>query len=156
MPRNFINWSCILYQQARAFAASCSLGPVSIIPSVLGPMLCSLEEKDDEELYKLNYDREMEGFSSVQSLSHVRLFATSWTAARQASLSMTNSWNLLKLISIEAVMLSTISSSVNPFSSHLQSFPASSSFQMSQFFSSGGQSIGVSDSASVLPMDIQD
>ena len=41
-------------------------------------------------------------FSSVQSLSHVRLFATSWTAARQASLSITNSWNLL--ISIESVM----------------------------------------------------
>ena len=44
----------------------------------------------------------------------------------------------------------TISSSVVPFSSHLQSFPASGSFQMSQFFASGGQSIGVSTSASVL------
>ena len=50
----------------------------------------------------------------------------------------------------------TISSSVDPFSSHLQSFPASGSFQMSQFFTSGGQSIGVSASASVLPMNIQD
>ena len=49
----------------------------------------------------------------------------------------------------------TISSSVIPFSSRLQSFPASGSFQMSQFFSSGGQSIGVSASASVLPMNIQ-
>ena len=49
----------------------------------------------------------------------------------------------------------TISSSV-PFSSRLQSFPASGSFQMSQFFASGGQSIGVSASASVLPMNIQD
>ena len=49
----------------------------------------------------------------------------------------------------------TISSSVIPFSSCLQSFPASESFQMSQFFSSGGQSIGVSASASVLPMNIQ-
>ena len=48
----------------------------------------------------------------------------------------------------------TISSSVIPFSSCLQSFPASESFQMSQFFSSGGQSIGVSASASVLPMNI--
>jgi len=48
----------------------------------------------------------------------------------------------------------TISSSVIPFSSHLQSFPASGSFQMSLFFASGGQSIGVS--ASVLPMNIQD
>ena len=50
----------------------------------------------------------------------------------------------------------TISSSVVPFSSHLQSFPASGSFQMSQFFASGGQSIGVSASVSVLPMNIQD
>ena len=48
-----------------------------------------------------------------------------------------------------------ISSCVVPFSSHLQSFPASGSFQMSQFFASGGQSIGVSASASVLPMNIQ-
>ena len=50
----------------------------------------------------------------------------------------------------------TISSSVVPFSSCLQSSPASGSFPMSQFFASGGQSIGVSASASVLPMNIQD
>ena len=50
----------------------------------------------------------------------------------------------------------TISSSVIPFSSHLQSFPASGSFQMSQIFASGGQSIGVSASASVFPVNIQD
>ena len=50
----------------------------------------------------------------------------------------------------------SISSSVIPFSSHFQSFPASGSFQMSQLFTSGGQSIGVSASTSVLPMNIQD
>ena len=50
----------------------------------------------------------------------------------------------------------TISSSVVPFSSCLQSFPTSGSFQMSQFFASGGQSIGDSASASVLPINIQD
>ena len=50
----------------------------------------------------------------------------------------------------------TISSSVVPFSSHLQSFPASGSFPVSQLFASGGQSIGVSASASVLPMNIQE
>ena len=50
----------------------------------------------------------------------------------------------------------TISSSVTPFSSHRQSFPASGSFPLSQFFASGGQSIGVSVSTSVLPMNIQD
>ena len=50
----------------------------------------------------------------------------------------------------------TISSSVVPFSSHFQSFPASGSFPLSQFFASGAQSIGVSASASVLPVNIQD
>ena len=50
----------------------------------------------------------------------------------------------------------TISSSVDPFSSCLQSFPASGSFQMSQFFTSGGQKTGVSASSSVLPMNIQE
>jgi len=94
-------------------------------------------------------------YGSVQSLSRVRLFVTPWTAARQASLSITNSKSLLKLIFIELVMPS-ISSSVVPFSSSLQSFPASGSFPISQFFTSGGQSIGVSAWASVLPMNIQD
>ena len=50
----------------------------------------------------------------------------------------------------------TISSSIIPFSSHLQPFPASGSFQMSQFLTSGGQSIGVSASTSDLPMNLQD
>ena len=54
-------------------------------------------------------------FNSVQSLSHTRLFATPWTAAHQASLSITNSPSLLKLMSIEPVMPSNISSSVVPF-----------------------------------------
>ena len=49
----------------------------------------------------------------------------------------------------------TISSSVVPFSAHVQSFPASGSFEMSQLFASGGQSIGVSASASVLPINPQ-
>ena len=95
-------------------------------------------------------------FSSVQSLSHVWLFATPWTAAHQASLSITNSQSLPKLMSLELVMPSSISPSVVPFSSCPQSFPAPESFQMSQLFTSGGQSIGASASASVLPMNIQD
>ena len=95
-------------------------------------------------------------YVSVQSLSHVRIFATPWTAALQASLSTANSWSLLKLMSIESVMHPTISSSVMPFSSYLQSFPASGSFPMSQFFTSGGPSIGALASASVLPVNIQD
>ena len=95
-------------------------------------------------------------FSSVQSLSHVQLFATPWTATRQASLSIANSWSLLKLMSIVSVMPPAISSSVVPFFFCLQSFPASGSFPVSQLFTSGGQSTGVSASASVLLMNVQD
>ena len=94
-------------------------------------------------------------FSSVQLLSRVWLFATPLTAACQTSLSITNSWSLLKHMPIESVMPSNHLILCWPFSSHLQSFPASESFPMSQFFASGGQSIGVSASASVLPMNIQ-
>ena len=96
------------------------------------------------------------GFSSVQLLSLVGLFVTPWTEVCQASLSIANCWSLLKLMSIGQWCHSNISSSVVSFSSYLQSFPASGSFPVSWFFSSGGQSIGVSASASVLPMNIQD
>ena len=92
--------------------------------------------------------------SSVQSLCRVRLFATQKTAAHQASLSITNSWSLLKSCPLSQWCHPTISSSVVTFSFHLQSFPASGSFLMSQFFASGGQSIGAS--ASVLLMNIQE
>ena len=96
------------------------------------------------------------GFSSVQSLSHVRRFVTSWIAARLASLSITNSRSPPKPMSISQWCRPTISSPVIPFSSCLQSFPASGSFPMSQLFTSGGQTIGVSASTSVLPMNTQD
>ena len=92
--------------------------------------------------------------SSVQSLSHVWLFVTPWTAACQASLSITNSQCLLRLI--ESVMPFNHLILCHPLLPHLQFFPASGSFQMSQFFPSGGQNIRVSDSTSVLPMNIQD
>ena len=94
-------------------------------------------------------------FSSVQLLHRVWLLVTPWTVAHQAFLYITNSWSLLKLTPIESVMASHHLTSVVPFSSHLQSFPTSASFLMSQFFTSGGQSIGASASASVLPMNIQ-
>ena len=81
--------------------------------------------------------------------------ATPCTAACQASLSITNSRNLLKLMPIESWCHPTISSSVGPFSSHLQPCPASGSFPMSQLFTSGVQSIGVSASTSVLPVNTQ-
>ena len=76
-------------------------------------------------------------FSSVRSLSHVRLFATRWTAACQASLSITNSQSLLKPMSIESVMPSSHLILCHP-SSCLRSFPPSESFIISRFFASGG------------------
>ena len=90
------------------------------------------------------------------SATHVQFFVTPWTAARQASLSINNSLGLLKLMSIELVMPSTISFYVIPFFSCLQSSPASGSFLMNWLFASGGQSIGASASASVLLINTQD
>jgi len=91
--------------------------------------------------------------SSVQSLSRVQLFPTPWIAARQAS--------LFPGVHPNSCPLSwwchpAISSSVIPFSSCPQSLPASESFPMSQLFAWGGQSIGVSALASVLPINTQD
>ena len=94
-------------------------------------------------------------FSSVQSLSYVWLFATPWTAAHQASLSITNSQSSLKFTSIESVMPSSHLILCHPLLLLHQSLPASGSFQMSQFFASSGQSIGVSASTSVLPINTQ-
>ena len=94
-------------------------------------------------------------FSSVQSLSCVRLFVTPWTAACQARLSITNSQSLLKLMSIGSVMPSNHLILGRPLLLPPSIFPGIWVF-MSQFFISGGQSTGVSASASVLTMIIQD
>ena len=104
----------------------------------------------------LNIINDWVQFSSVQLLSHVRLFATPWIAACQASLSITNSLTSTKLMCIGSVIPSSYLISVFPFSSCPQSLPESGSFPMSQLFAWGGQSIGVSASASVLPMNTQD
>ena len=94
--------------------------------------------------------------SSIESLNSVQLFATPWIAVRQASLSITNSRSSLKLMCIELVMPSSHLILCRPLLLLLQSLPASGSFPMSQLFSWGGQSVGVSASASVLPMNTQD
>ena len=93
---------------------------------------------------------------SDQLLSRVQLFATPWFAAPQASLSITNSRGLLKLMSIKSVMPSNYLILCHPFSSYLQTSPVLGSFPMSQFFTSSRQSIGVSASTSVLTKNIQD
>ena len=91
----------------------------------------------------------------VQSLSRVQLFVVTWTAACQVSLSFTISWSLLKPCPLGWWCHPTILSSITPFSSCPQSFPAWGCFPMSQFFTSGGQSIGASALASIVPVNIQ-
>ena len=94
---------------------------------------------------------------SVQfSRSIVSDSVTPWTAARQVSLSVTDSQSLLTLMSIESVMPFIHLVHCHPLLLPPRSFPASGSFPRSQLFASGGQSIGVSVSASVLPMNMQD
>ena len=89
------------------------------------------------------------------SLSHGWFFVTPWTAACRASLSFSISQSLLKPMSIERVMPSNHLILCHPLLLLPQSFPASGSFPVSQFFAWGGQSIGVSVSAPVLPLNTQ-
>ena len=111
------------------------------IPQHIKHWMKQSHSKHAYQLWKLKVQ-----FSSVQSLSRVWLFPTPWTAACQASLSIT------KLMSIEFVMPSNHLILCCP----LLLLPASGSFQMSQLFVSGGQSTGVSASTSVLPINTQD
>ena len=94
-------------------------------------------------------------FSSVQSLNHVWLFVNPWTTAHQASLSITNSWSLLKLMSIKSVTPSNHLILCHPLLLPLSIFPSIKVFKW-EFFTWRGQSIGVSASASVLPGNNQD
>ena len=87
----------------------------------------------------------MSNFLHTHVLQHARLSCPSPTLGAYSNSCPSHQW-----------CHPTISFSAISFSSHLQSFPASGSFQMSRFFTTGGQSIGVSASASVLPMNIQD
>ena len=93
---------------------------------------------------------------SDQLLSHVWLFATPWTAVCQASLSIATHRVYSNSRPLSWRCHPTISSSVVLFSSCLQSFPDSGCFPKSQLFASGRQSIEVSASTSILPMNIQD
>ena len=102
------------------------------------------------------WKRDVWRISSVQTLSHVQLFVTLWTAARQASLSIIITHGACS----NSCPLSwwchpNISPSIFLFTSCLQSLPASGSFPMSQLFLSGGQNTGASAS-SILPINIQD
>ena len=102
------------------------------------------------------HQRIIHQFSSVQSLSHVRLSATPWIAAHQASLSITNSPSLFKLMSIKLVMPSNHLIFCRPLLLPPSIFPSIKVFSSESFFTLGGQRIGASASASVLPVNIQD
>ena len=119
---------------------------LSVYPSILEKNM-KMQNKSTEKRFVF--------VVAVHLLSRVQLFSTPWTAAHQAFLSFTISRSLHKFMSIQSVMPSNHLILCCPFSSHLQSFPASGAFQMSHFFA-GGQSTGVSASASVFPMNIQD
>ena len=94
------------------------------------------------------------GIPTVQSLSHVQLYANPWIAAFQASLSFSVSLGLLRFLSMESIMLSNHLILCHPLLLLLQYFPAPESLPMSRLSASDGQSTGAS--ASVLPMNIQD
>ena len=95
-------------------------------------------------------------FSSVQLFSRVQLFATPWTAAHRPPCPSPTPEVYSNSCSLSWWCHPTVSSAIVPFSSHLQSFSASGSFPMSQLFASSGQSIEVSASTSVLPMNTED
>ena len=135
---DFLNRESVLITQSR--------------PTLCDPIGCS---PPGSSLHGILQVRTLEGVVVVQFLSHVRLFVTHGLQhARPPCPSPRQgvySWSLLKL-SIKSVMPSNHLILCCPLLLLLQSFPASGTFQMSQFFTSGDQSIGVSASTSVLPM----
>ena len=114
----------------------------------------SFEKKERSPGQKANPIHGM-SIQTVQSLSCIQLFATPQIAVRQASLSITNSRSSLRLSPSSQWCHPAISSSLVPFSSCLQSLPASESFPMSQLLAWGGQSTRVSALASFLPKKSQ-
>ena len=122
-------------------------------PTLLSRKFCLFKTAYLCEVKEVGVQIRINWLSSVQLLSCVWLFSTPWTAAPQASLSITNSGVYPNSCLLNRWCHPTISSSVIPFSSRFQSFPASRSFPVSQLFASGGQSIGVLASTSVLPIN---
>ena len=104
----------------------------------------------------VNFCHTIEWFSPVQPLSRIRLFVTPWTAALQASLSITNSRSLLKLVSIESVMPSNHLILCRPLLLLPLIFPSIRVFPNESILRISGQSIRASAPASVLPKNIQD
>ena len=121
----------------------------------LSDVLNSLSSHKIKHLSPYNFQHAYHISQSVQPLSHVWLFATPWTVARQASLSITNSRSLLKLMSVESVMPFNHLILCCPFLLPPSIFPSLRVFSNELSLPSGDQSIGVSASTSVLPVNIQ-
>ena len=115
----------------------------------------SNKEEVDWEVQTIRYTIRCKNILYNMGNIVVRSLSFIWTTACQASLSFTISEGLLKLMSIESMMLSNYLILCHPFSSCPKSFPASESFPMSWLFASGGQSTGAAASASVIPTNIQ-
>ena len=127
--------------------SSCQLSPILSVSAYLWVLVS----------WSLAYLKSCPQFSSVQfSRSVVSDSLQPHESQHTVSLSISNSLSLPKVMSIKWVMPSSHLILCRPFSSCPQSLPASGSFQMSQLFASGGQSIGVSASTSVLSMNTQD
>ena len=155
--------ACVCAQLCLNFCNSmdCSLSGSSVHGIFLALKVDYLPLSHGEKPLKMLRDEvimsteEEDIISSVQSLSRVRLFATPWIIARQASLSITNSQSSLRLTSIESVMSSSHLILCHSLLLLPPSLPASESFPMSQLFAWGGQRTGVSALASFLPKKSQ-
>ena len=137
-------WILILHQNGELWI------PKSMQPTFSKPFLRCKEKYNVP--FNWIYKSEIVVF---QSFSHIWLFVTPWTAVCQASCSSLSPRVCSNSCPSGWWCHSTISSSITHYSSCPQSFSATRSFPVSQLFTSGGQSIGASASASVLPMNIQ-
>ena len=139
-----------------------SLELIIIMNSILSPLLADLLQllfRSSFQVYRIHLEPIAEYFHVIfyHFSNSTRAFSSvQFSLVAQSSLSITNSRSLLKLMSMSQWCHPAISSSVIPFSSCPHSLPASESFPMSQLSAWGGQSIGVSALASVLPMNTQD
>ena len=146
------NWTCICCTAGGFFTAR-DIGE-ALIPALERHIFADFSLAPDKLPASWKMSLTCHFVFVVQSLSCVQFFAMN--CSTPASLSITNSQSFLKLVSIKPVMPSNYLILCWPLSSCLQSFPASGYFPMSQFFTSDGQCIAASVSASVLPMTIQD
>ena len=124
---------------------------------IISDVFIAVRKEKNHQYISLLYYIYIVYYRCIQSspvAQYVWLFLTPWTAARQASLSITNLRSLLKLVSIKSEMPSNHLILCYPFFLLPSTFPCTRVFPMNQFFASGGQSIWVL--ASVLPVNIQD